>query len=141
MKQVQILSRYIALMLLALVSAGCGKSGIERVYVSGKATYEGKPIEIGQIRFVPITPATGPVTIERIKDGQYETKTTGGVTAGTHRVELRMYDSHEYENAPRVAGSASVPQLLPDKYNRASELRLTVEPGSSPIEHDFELIK
>lgn len=126
---------------LALVAIGCGKSGVERVYVSGKATYDGKPIEIGQIRFVPMSPATGPVTIERIEDGAYETKTTGGVTVGTHRVEMRMYDSHEYETAPRVAGSASVKQLLPDKYNRNSELTLTVDASAGSVEHDFALTK
>lgn len=126
---------------LALSIAGCGKSGIERVHVSGKATYDGQPIEIGQIRFVPVSPATGPITIDRIQNGQYETVTTGGVTVGTHRVEMRMYDSHEYETAPRVAGSASVKQLLPDKYNRNSELTLTVESGSGSIEKDFELAK
>lgn len=127
--------------LFVLTATGCGKPGIERVHVSGKATYDGKPIEIGQIRFVPMSPATGPVTIERIEDGAYETKTTGGVTIGTHRVEMRMYDSHEYETAPRVAGSASVKQLLPDKYNRNSKLTLTVDGGAGSIEHDFELTK
>jgi len=131
------------MILLTIVAAtlGCGKSGIERVYVSGSATYDGQPIEIGQIRFVPISPASGPVTIERIENGEYETATTNGVTVGAHRVEIRMYDSYEYEHAPRVAGSASVKQLLPDKYNRKSELTLTVEPGSGSIKHDFELTK
>lgn len=132
---------YLATSLIALTALGCGKSGVERVYVSGKATYDGQPIEIGQIRFVPTSPATGPVTIERIENGQYATKTTGGVTPGTHRVEMRMYDSHEYETAPRVAGSASVKQLLPDKYNRNSELTLTIESGSDSVTHDFELTR
>lgn len=136
----KLLASSVAIM-LAVVATGCGKSGVERVYVSGKATYDGKPIEIGQIRFVPVSPATGPVTIERIEDGAYATKTTGGVTIGTHRVEMRMYDSHEYETAPRVAGSASVKQLLPDKYNRNSELTLNVDGGAGSIEHDFELAK
>lgn len=130
-----------AIPLIAIAVAGCGKSGIERVHVSGKATYDGQPIEIGQIRFVPVSPATGPITIDRIENGQYETATTGGVTVGTHRVELRAYDSHEYETAPRVAGSASVKQLLPDKYNRKSELTLGVKSGDGSIERDFELTK
>lgn len=130
-----------AIPLVAIVVAGCGKSGIERVHVSGKATYDGRPIEIGQIRFVPVSPATGPITIDRIENGQYKTATTGGVTVGTHRVELRAYDSHEYETAPRVAGSASVKQLLPDKYNRKSELMLEAKSGDGSIVRDFELTK
>jgi hypothetical protein len=131
----------LAASLFVLTATGCGKSGMERVYVSGKATYDGQPIEIGQIRFVPVSPATGPITIDRIENGAYETATTGGVTVGTHRVEMRMYDSQEYENAPRVAGSPSVKQLLPDKYNRKSELTLDVKSGDGSIERDFELTK
>jgi hypothetical protein len=132
---------HITAIVLAITLAGCGKSGIERVHISGKATYDGKPIEIGQIRFVPITPDTGPITIDRIENGEYETATTGGVTVGTHRVELRAYDSHEYETAPRVAGSASVKQLLPDKYNRKSDVTLEIKSGEGSITRDFELTK
>lgn len=138
---VKIKSLHSTAILLTITLVGCGKSGIERVHVSGKATYDGKPIEIGQIRFVPITPNTGPITIDRIEKGQYETTTTGGVTVGIHRVELRAYDSHEYETAPRVAGSASVRQLLPEKYNRKSEVTLEVKSGDGSITHDFELPK
>jgi hypothetical protein len=54
---------------------------------------------------------------------------------------MRMYDSHEYETAPRVAGSASVKQLLPDKFNRNSELTLNVDGSAGSIEHNFELTK
>jgi hypothetical protein len=128
------------IILLLTATLGCGRrSGIERVYVSGEASYRGKPIEVGQIRFIPISPATGPVTIERIGDGRYETSTSGGVPVGTHRVELRMYDANEYRTAPRTPGSPAVKQLLPDKYNRKSELTISIDSGSGSIERDFDL--
>ena len=121
---------------------GCGhKSGLERIYVSGQVTYADKPIELGQIRFVPESNTTAPITVEQIRDGQFETATTGGVPVGSYRVELRMYDPEEYQNAPRTAGSPAVKQLLPDKYNRNSELNITIQSGSSSIEHDFLLEK
>ncbi|HVT30608.1 MAG TPA: hypothetical protein VHE81_21550 [Lacipirellulaceae bacterium] len=107
--------------------------------MSGNASYCDKPIEMGQIRFIPIDSTRGPITIEQIRDGRYATDTSGGVPVGTHRVELRMYDPEEYKSAPRTAGYAAVKQLLPKKYNSESTLTLNVDPGSRSIEHDFLL--
>jgi hypothetical protein len=127
-------------MLPILLVLGCGyKSGLERVYASGKASYAGKPIEVGQIRFIPIEPTRAPITVENIREGAYETETSGGVPVGTFRVEIKMFDPEEYKNAPRVPGAPAVKQLLPDKYNRESELTMTIDSGSGSIEHDFLL--
>lgn len=126
--------------LALLATAGCGyRSGLERVYVSGKASYRQKPIVVGQIRFVPIESTPGPITVELIRDGQFETVTSGGVPVGTHRVEIRMFDPEEYRSASRVPGTAAVKQLLPDKFNRESELTITIESDSDSIERDFLL--
>jgi hypothetical protein len=129
-----------ALLLSLLSMSGCGyKSGLERVHVSGQASYLGKPIEVGQIRFVPIEPTSAPITVESIRDGGYETDTSGGVPIGNYRVELRMYDPVEYRTAPRSPMSPAIKQLLPDKYNRDSELTITIESGSDAVEKDFLL--
>ena len=126
--------------LVLLPTLGCGnRSGIERIYVSGKASYREQPVEVGQIRFIPIAPTSGPVTIELIRDGHYETAVSGGVPVGNHRVELRMYDAEEYRTAPRTAGSPAPRQLLPDKYNRKSELTTTIDSRSGSIKQDFLL--
>jgi hypothetical protein len=128
------------LLLPLLLVFGCGyKSGLERVYVSGRASYAGKPIEVGQIRFIPIEPTRAPITVENIRGGAYETETSGGVPIGTFRVEIKMFDPEEYTNAPRVPGAPAVKQLLPDKYNQKSELIITTDSGSDSIEHDFLL--
>src|SRR5688572_27900289 len=88
---------------LIVLASGCGyRSSLERVHVSGKATYAGKPIDVGQIRFIPIEPTRAPITVENIRDGAYETETSGGVPVGTFRVEIKMFDPEEYQNAPRV---------------------------------------
>lgn len=132
----------IGLLLSILLASGCGyRSGLERVHVSGKASYDGKPIEVGQIRFIPIEPTRAPITVENIRDGAYETEKSGGVPIGDFKVEIRMFDPEEYRNAPRVPGAPAVEQLLPDKYNRDSELAITIESGSDSIEHDFLLAK
>ena len=132
----------VGLSLSILLVSGCGyRSSLERVHVSGKASYDGKPIEIGQIRFIPIEPTRAPITVENIRDGSYETAKSGGVPIGNFRVEIRMFDPEEYQNAPRVPGAPAVKQLLPEKYNRDSELAITIESGSDSIEHDFLLTK
>lgn len=133
-------AEHIGLLLSILLSLGCGyRSGLERVHVSGKASYDGQPIEVGQIRFIPVEPTRAPITVENIRDGAYETDKSGGVPIGNFRVEIRMFDPEEYRNAPRVAGAPAVKQLLPDKYNRDSELTITIESGSDSVEHDFLL--
>jgi hypothetical protein len=139
---VWIVSGDLLLSLLFVTATGCGyRSGIERVYVSGKASYEGKPIEVGQIRFVPQESTRAPITVENIRGGEYKTETSSGVPVGTFRVEIKMFDPEEYKNAPRVPGAPAVKQLLPDKYNRNSELTLEIASGSGSIQHDFLLEK
>jgi hypothetical protein len=112
---------------------------LERVHVSGKASFKGKPVEIGQVRFIPVESTRAPITVENIRDGAYNTKSSGGVPVGSYRVEIRMFDSEEYQNAPRVPGSPGLKQLLPAKYNSDSQLKMTIDSGSGSIEHDFSL--
>jgi hypothetical protein len=128
------------MLLLLALAGGCGyRSKLERVDVSGKASFKGKPIEIGQLRFIPVESTRAPITVENIRGGDFNTRSSGGVPVGSYRVEIRMYDSEEYKNAPRVPGSPGVKQLLPAKYNSDSQLKMTIDSGSSAIEHDFLL--
>jgi hypothetical protein len=112
---------------------------IERVMVSGTATYRGEPIVVGQIRFTPIPPSTGPLTIVPIRDGEFDTEMTRGLPVANHRVEIKMFRPEEYATMGRSPGSPGPEQLLPDKYNRNSELTLNVAPGASPFKHRFTL--
>lgn len=112
---------------------------MERVLVSGNVSFKGQPLGKGQIRFIPAQNTPGPVTIEPIEAGEYTTAKTGGVPVGTHRVEILGYDPEVYAKAPRGPGSPPIPQLLPRKYNRASELTATLEAGSGSKTLDFTL--
>ena len=115
---------------LTLVVVGCGKrDGIERVLVSGNVTFRGEPLEKGQIRFIPTDGTSGPITVEPIVDGYYTSEDVGGVPVGEHRVEILGYDAEVYAKAPKGPGSPAIPQLLPKKYNRESELKATLQSG------------
>jgi hypothetical protein len=127
------------LLLLAFVRIYSPRRELERVMVSGQASYQGEPIVVGQIRFTPIPPSSGPLTIEQIRDGKFNTLLNGGLPVGTHRVEIKMFRPEEYATMGRSPGSPGPEQLLPEKFNRESELTIKVAPGSDPFDHDFIL--
>jgi hypothetical protein len=81
----------IALTLSALL--GCSKSGVERIDLSGTATYAGQPVPVGTISFLPAPGNTGPGGSAEIKDGKYDTASAGmGPTAGPHVVSILGFD-------------------------------------------------
>jgi hypothetical protein len=123
---------------MAAVAVGCGGSDLDRIPVAGRVRFNGEALAKGQIRFIPQSGTKGPVTVEPINAGQYATDNTGGVPVGSHRVEIRGYDAHEYATAPTGPGSPPIKQLLPAKYNSASELSATLNP-SSDHELNFDL--
>ena len=125
---------------LLAVLAGCGpRDELQRVLVSGDVTYDGQPVAIGQIRFVPLPGTNGPTSVERVLEGKYTTSSTGGVPVGKHRVEITAHDPEEYDNRPMGPGVQPIRQLLPEKYNRQSELEATVESGKRKTNLDFNL--
>jgi hypothetical protein len=124
---------------------GCRKTGeLEMVVVSGTVTYQGKPIEEGEIRLVPTGDTKGPTSASFIRGGHYEIIARGGVPVGTHRVEI-----HAARSVPGAApvvdrpgmapGSLPKEQYLPKKYNDSSELKATIESGRRKITKDFNL--
>jgi hypothetical protein len=131
------IARIVALA-VATLTVGCGGSDLDRIPVAGRVTFNGEAVAKGQIRFIPQSGTKGPVTVEPINEGQYATDKTGGVPIGSHRVEIRGYDAHEYATAPTGPGSPPIKQLLPAKYNTASELSATLDPNSDH-ELNFEL--
>ena len=122
----------------ATLALGCGGSELDRIPVAGSVTFQGQPVEKGQIRFIPQGGTKGPVTVEPINAGHYETTNAGGVPVGSHRVEIRGYNAHDYATAPTGPGSPPVKQLLPAKFNTATELTATLNAESDP-NLDFEL--
>ncbi|MCS7304309.1 MAG: hypothetical protein NZ602_04285 [Thermoguttaceae bacterium] len=75
--------------LMLLFAFGCGGSG-PGMRVWGTVTYQGQPIQEGQIVFTPIEGTPGPSTPGQIKNGQYEIPkhigpyAKGGLSGGDH---------------------------------------------------------
>lgn len=107
--------------------------------LSGEVRYDGQPMEVGRIRFIPLPGTEAPLTIIDFKEGKYHTDAYGGVPVGGHRVEITAHTAADF--AEYRPGPFSVPpaQLLPKKYNVESTLQIEIPTGQRRMEHDFHL--
>ena len=91
-------SRIMPLLTVALacsLAMGCADDGPGRYHVSGSATYAGKPIPQGSIRFIPDSKANnrGPAGFAVIENGRYDTSQSGkGTVGGPHLVLISGFD-------------------------------------------------
>lgn len=138
----------------ALLLTGCsGDDGIgKRFPVSGKVTYDGKPLTSGTVNFLPEDPATGrPATGEIQTDGSYKltTQTPGdGAMGGKYKVSISAYETDMSKTqSPKQGGSADqvvVAQaqgksLIPIKYTGTDTSGLSATVGPSSTSFNFDL--
>jgi hypothetical protein len=114
--------------------SGCGgPSNIGTV--SGVVTLNGQPLPDALVMF---SPEAGSPSAGRTDDqGRYTLEYTAdiaGAEVGKHRVSITTFQAASPDADPP---RERVPEIVPPKYNVASELSVTVEPGSN--EHNFEL--
>jgi len=125
-------SLLVALAVLAAMAAGCD-SGSPMGQVTGKVTFNGKPLPNAEIEFQPVDnrpSSSGKTDAEGQYKLQYTAKKSGAL-AGEHVVRITT------EQDASDDGKPAVPEKLPPKYNTKSQLKKTVEPGRQTI--DFEL--
>lgn len=85
-----------ALLALVAFTLGCGDSG--RYRVSGHVTFDGQPVPVGMVTFLPI----GPSDRERsagfcqIKSGQFDSRAGRSPMEGRHRVLISGFDGVAY---------------------------------------------
>jgi hypothetical protein len=108
--------------------------------VSGKVTYNGKPVPKGTISFVPVSGNGRNAVGELGPDGSYklQTETTGdGAELGDYTVTVSAHDEEVLQYIPKTP---LPPKLLaPAKYEnpKTSDLKATVKKGSNSF--PFEL--
>lgn len=122
---------------------GCGgKSydGDQRFPLSGTASYDGQPIDLGSIALIPNggTPkatASGGV----INDGKYSIPEEKGPNAGSYRVEIHWLKLTGKQLLDQDTGEMYDQRIeaLPDKFHANSELNIDVPSPKST--HDFDL--
>jgi hypothetical protein len=128
--------RSIALLLAAVlfpIVSGCSDSN--RGTVSGTVTIDSQPVKAGSIAFFPVDEKS-PTSGATIADGQY----TATVALGPAIVQIRVakvVGQKKLYNTPDSPMMPIMHEVLPPKYNDASELRFDVKPGSNV--KNFEL--
>ena len=118
---------------LALV-LGCGPSGPTTYTVTGRVTFDGQPVEEGEIIFRAADGASGSWEA-RIVGGSYSME----VTPGEKRVEITARRKVEGAS-PAASGepALSFESFIPERYNEKSELTANVTP-SGPNTFNFAL--
>ncbi len=118
---------------ILLLACGCGggDSGPPRFDISGKVTFDNKPVPYGTIQFMPDSTKsnTGPVGYAVIHNGEYSTAAAGGkgVVGGPHQVVVSGFSEKpaataEVKNPDDVKGSIELfPQYITTKDLKAEE--------------------
>lgn len=129
-----ICTKRLALLLvgLSILTAGCGPSGPRRYVVEGTVTYQGRPLPLGTVMFVPTEgPPSKPAVIDEA--GHYRLE----AVAGEHRVQVMAMPERKggrpdpnIEGGFDYTGVPEVKSLIPEKYTRfhTSGITVTVEP-------------
>tara|TARA_R110002111_G_scaffold153375_1_gene220255 strand:- start:241484 stop:241897 length:414 start_codon:yes stop_codon:yes gene_type:complete len=93
------------IMVLTLIAFGCSggeADGPEKYTLSGKVTFAGKPVPVGEIILEPDSTKgnSGPASVAVIKQGEYFTESGKGIIGGPYIV--------------RISGNDGVSVTLPD---------------------------
>ncbi len=133
----------LCLLSLGLIASGCaGDRGDGPHPLSGNATFNGEPIDLGSIALIPAGGGSG--TQPRasggvIQNGRYEIPPEKGPTAGTYRVEVRWLKKTGRELTDPMNGDIydERKEALPPRFHARSEL--TVEIPAPGNNHDLDL--
>ena len=128
-------------LMLSFLTIGCGDSGPPKASVTGKVTFEGKPVTKGTVTFLAIDPKGRNATGAIGPDGSYtlQTETAGdGALLGDYVVGISARDDEVLDYTP----PKPIPPkyLVPAKYEdpKTSELKATVKSGSNSFPFDLK---
>lgn len=130
------------LLTCSLLLWSCGNSADNQAFtpLSGKVTYQGQPVLDGVIRLIPAQGTQAPVRTTQIKSGQYQFAERNALKSGTYQVEIQAYRGGSRLPGDKTANSPEREQILPDKYNKQTEIEaLTIQPDDHEMQKDFNL--
>jgi hypothetical protein len=126
-----------------LAAAGCDQ-GRDIAPVSGLITLDGRPLAGGGIVCQPLAPPGSVIAGKGSvafcdTDGRFQLRTLDGrdgAVVGEHRV--RIYGPRAHNAPANDAGGVKAREIVPKKYNRETELSLTV-PEDGTTDANFNL--
>jgi hypothetical protein len=108
-------------------STGCSGAPPQGT-VNGTVTLDDKPLKEGVVRFVPAD-GKSQTAFANVVDGKF----SAAVPLGEMRVEFsapRVVGRHKAYDTPDSPTVEDVDELLPERYNVRTELKVTVKKGS-----------
>jgi hypothetical protein len=122
------------LALSLIIGCGSGQTSVE-----GDVTYDGQPIGLGRIVFLP-EDSEAVKRGGRFEGGHYKLLPPEGPPPGKHRVEIHWLKptGKKYRNEFKEEFDVTE-EGLPDKYHKDSTLTATIKPGKNTV--DFRLEK
>lgn len=129
----------LALLGLAVVGCGGGTGTVPRGAVDGTVTLGGTPLADGVIRFLPTDGTTGPMVETEIRNGGFSLPKATGPCVGTQRVEIVSFRKTGKKIVNEGVESEEIVQVVPERYNTASELTVTIVAGANALQ-PFELV-
>lgn len=120
----------LALLFCLVCLAGCG--GTDTVEVEGTVTYDGQPIKVGTIAFLP---GGG----DNILDGRYRVRSNAALKPGICRVEIRWARPTGKTMKSETGHVLEVTEEgLPPKYNDNTELTAELTLGKNTVNFDMK---
>ncbi|MCC7336141.1 MAG: hypothetical protein IT422_13660 [Pirellulaceae bacterium] len=125
---------------LSIVLVGCNSQNYEgekRYPLSGKVTYNGEPVDRGNISFLPMNPDSQRVAGGKIEDGAYSFEEEYGANAGQYKVEIRWQKKtgDTFTDAFGNVDDVRV-EAIPAEFNTATTLTADIGAGKT---YDFDL--
>ena len=113
--------------LCLLLLAGCDGGGGVRLPVSGKVTYQGRPLLFGTIDFQSRNAVGG----GPIRSGNYHLPAEHGLPAGVYRVSISSVESVPRKpEPPGPDGKDDGKELIPPQFNIRCEKTIEVKQGA-----------
>jgi hypothetical protein len=117
---------------LVFALAGCGTSGPDIAYVTGKVTMDGKPLANATVVFVPENGRPSGANTDA--DGNYVlnfAQGRKGAIPGPSIIRIMTFrDASQDESGKTIPGS---PETVPSEYNTESTLSFNVEPDKKNV--------
>jgi hypothetical protein len=118
-----------------LLAVGCGgEEGLGRV--TGVVKLDGKPLPDAAVEFNPAGGQGLTSYGKTDKSGSYymmATRTDKGAAVGKNKVSITTYDL--VDNGGKIS---SIPEQVPTKYNKSTELEVDVRSGSNTFDFDLK---
>ena len=93
------------LLYITMSVSGCSQDNTFHT-VSGSVTYDGKPVPVGEVQFMPDSTKgnRGPSVMASIKDGQYKTRKGKGIVGGPYVLMVTGYQAAPDSADPTAPG-------------------------------------